>query len=83
MTGPLIAIIVILAVVIVVGGFFLLNYVMKSSKGNTRDRDFRREMIRLDSREAKALTAGDPFEVHVIAQEREELRQRYIAGKDI
>lgn len=83
MNGILIATTVVLVVVIVIGGFFLIDYVMKSSKGNTRDRNFRREMVRLDSREAKALTAGDAFEVHVITAEREELRQRYIAGKDI
>ncbi|QIG57965.1 hypothetical protein SEA_PAULODIABOLI_281 [Microbacterium phage PauloDiaboli] len=83
MSGILIAVIVVLSIGLLIAAVFVTNYVMKSSKGNTRDRNFRREMIKLDSREAKALTAGDSFEVHVVNAEREALRQTYIAGKDI
>ena len=74
---------VLLAIIVSVGLFVGVNYILSLSKSNIRERDFRREMIKLDSRETKALTAKDDFEVYVISGEREALRQRYVAGKDI
>lgn len=73
----------ILILVVLVGGGVFYSYMKNTSSTALREKKYRREMVAIENRKAKAILAGDLFEAHVADTDAVSLRERYIAGKDL
>lgn len=69
---------------IVIGGtVVLVTYLRGSSATALRDRKYKKAVAAIEIKKARAVNAGDSFGEYVANQEAIELRERYIAGKEI
>jgi uncharacterized membrane protein YgaE (UPF0421/DUF939 family) len=80
--GGVVGGLIVLTLIVVVGAAFMVNYVMSNSRTTKRELDYKRAMVAIESKKAKAIASGDLFDSWQADKEAEELRQRYIGGKE-
>lgn len=81
-TGLILFIIVGTVVLVGAAAVYVVTRQRRTSEAVERDLEFKRAMVALENKKAKAISARDQFEEYSADRQMQLLRDAYVAGKD-